>query len=244
MSKPLYGPIDQAFILAAGRGQRMQPFTAHTPKPLVTVGGQSLLQRTLDQLAAAGVTRAVINTHHLAPKIEAFVDDYKHQSTNLKDIFISYEPALLDTGGGIYKALQHFNDRPFYVLSGDGLWSDRDTPLLQRLCESWNPQHMDILIALQPVARMTLTQGVGDYDLLPDGRAVRNIAQQGTHMFTSIRINHPRIFADSRTGAFSYLDLLDRAQGQGRLFALEHAGDWHHLSTLGDVKAVEAQWRD
>lgn len=239
MIDPLNPIIDQAFILAAGLGQRMQPITAHTPKPLVTVGGRSLLQRTLDHLAAAGVRRAVINTHHLADRIET----YFAQNPQQIDITLSHEPALLNTGGGIKNALQHFQGQSFYVLSGDGLWTDQGRPLLHRLQAAWDPQQMDILIGLQPVARMTLTQGVGDYDLLPDGRAVRNQTQQGTHMFTSIRINHPRIFENTPNGAFSYLDVLDRAQAQGRLWGLEHGGDWHHLSAPQDVAHVEARWQ-
>ena len=75
---------------------------------------------------------------------------------------------------------------------------------------------------LQPISNMHLTHGVGDYDIDNDGYAVRSLNQTGTHMFTSIRINHPRIFEGCPDGAFSYLELMDRAQEKGRLFGLSY----------------------
>lgn len=243
--------IDKAFILAAGRGTRMKPLTDRLPKPLAEVAGRSLLERSLEHLRDAGVSDVVINTHHLADQIEAKINSYLHPSPRrgedkgggaLKmDIHLSHEPRLLDTGGGIYKALQHFQENPFYVLSGDGLWTDgAHENALRRLAKAWDPEVMDILMLLQPVSVFALTEGIGDYDLLPDGRARRSPDKTGTHMFTSIRINHPRIFANAPHGAFSYLTLLDAAQQAGRLYGLEHDGEWHHISTMENLAAVDA----
>ena len=176
---------NKAFILTAGLGTRMRPFTDTTPKPLAVVGGQTLLERTLDQLQDAGVNEVVINTHHLPHKI---TETLKNRKT--PKLHFSHEDVLLDTGGGIKNTLQHFGDDPFYVLSGDGLFTG---DALQNLANSWNPDRMDILMLLQPVSTFKLTKGAGDYDLLPDGRAKRSLNKSGAHMFTSIRINHPPI---------------------------------------------------
>ena len=97
---------------------------------------------------------------------------------------------------------------------------------------------MDILILLQPVETMTTSKGVGDYTLAPNGLAKRSLDQTGTHMFTSMRINHPRIFDSAPDMPFSYLDLLDKAQAQGRLYGVTHHGVWHHISTPDDLSAV------
>lgn len=226
----------KAFILAAGLGTRMRPLTDNIPKPLAMVAGRSLLERTLDGLRAAGVTKTVINTHHLGDKI---IEQLKHYEG--MELVFSHEPVLLDTGGGIKNTLQHFGQEPFYVLSGDGLWSDAPgLPALQQMAQQWDAAKMDILILLQPVATMKLTKGVGDYDILPDDHAVRSKSQTGTHMFTSMRINHPRIFAGATEGVFSYLTLLDRAEHAGRLYAIEHRGEWHHISTEADLQAVNS----
>jgi MurNAc alpha-1-phosphate uridylyltransferase len=85
---------------------------------------------------------------------------------------------------------------------------------------------------------MTLTHGVGDYDLDKDGRAIRSLDQSGAYMFTSLRINGPEIFDDAPHGPFSYLQLLDKAQARGRLYGIIHNGDWHHISTPEDVARV------
>lgn len=232
-------PIEKAFILAAGLGTRMQPITFSIPKPMVEVAGQSLLSRTLDGLIEAGVKEAVINTHHLPQQIRGILSERKDITINF-----SHESVLLDTAGGIKKMLHIFDNEPFYVLSGDGLWIDKKGEnALQRLAAAWNPDIMDILILLQPVSSMTLTAGIGDYDVKPDGRAIRSRGKNGTHMFTSIRINHPRIFSTLTAAPTSYLPLLDRAESQGRLFAIEHTGKWHHISTPEDLKAVDTAFR-
>jgi MurNAc alpha-1-phosphate uridylyltransferase len=226
--------IDKAFILAAGLGTRMRPLTDRVPKPLVEVAGETLLDRTIDHLEDAGVTDIVINTHHLGQQIPHHL-----QRRKSPHMTFSHEKTLLDTGGGIKKMLQHFGDEAFYVLSGDGLWTDAPgQTALDQMAAKWEPAKMDILILLQPVSTMNLTKGVGDYDIRPDGGAVRSRHKTGTHMFTSIRINHPRIFNGSPMGSFSYLPLLDQAENDGRLFALEHKGAWHHISTPEDLRNV------
>lgn len=231
--------IDHAFVLAAGLGSRLRPYTDDRPKPLVAVAGQSLLDRTLDHLAAAGVTKTIINTHYRADQIERAV-----RGRFKPEIILSNEPDLLDTGGGINNALTHFggvDGAPFFVLSGDGLWRDApDAPALPQLAAAWDPENMDILMLLQPIETIKLTQGAGDYDLMQDGRALRRADKSGAYMFTSMRINHPRIFKDAPPGAFSYLALMDAAQQAGRLYGIMHKGDWHHISTPDDLGAVRA----
>jgi len=227
---------EKAFILAAGLGTRMQPLTHECPKPLLRLAGRPLIDHALDRLEEAGVAEVIINLHH---KAEMLRDHLQHRPK--PRVRFSHEETLLDTGGGIKKTLDYFGQQAFYVVSGDALWSDGPGGgALERLGRAWDPERMDILILLQDIRSMKLTKGVGDYHLEPDGRAVRSYERQGTHMFTSIRINSPAIFDISPQGAFSYLDLLDRAQKKGRLFGLVHDGDWHHVSTPQDLEAVNA----
>lgn len=223
--------IDRAFILAAGRGTRMRPLTERMPKPMVELGGRSLIDRALDHLTEAGVRRVVVNTHHRAEVLEAHL-----AARTTPQIMISREEELLDTGGGIARAVHHFGGLDFFVVSGDALW---EGPALADLAAAWDPARMDILVLLQPLAAMAATRGVGDYRLAPDSRAVRARDRSGTHMFTSLRINRAAVFDAAPGAPFSYLDLLDAAQAAGRLFGLEHAGAWHHVSTPADVAAVE-----
>ena len=226
----------KAFVLAAGLGTRLRPYTADSPKPLLEIAGRSLLDRTLDHLEAAGVSDVTLNLHYMADRVKDHL-----QSRSSPALHFSVEDKVLGTGGGIKRALSHFGDGPFYVLSGDGLWCDGpEKPALQRMAEAWDPEEMDILLLLQPVDTMVLTGSAGDYDLTADGRIARSRNQKGAYMFTSIRINAPGVFDNTPEGEFSYLDLMDRAETQGRLFGLVHDGDWHHISTPQDLEAVNA----
>ena len=133
-----------AIVLAAGLGTRMRPYNGHIPKPLVAVGGKSLIDYGLDRLADAGVERAVVNVHHLADAVE------RHLAARQKPhIVISDERGeLLGTGGGIAKALPQLGDAPFFLVNSDTLWLDGVKPNFARLAENFDPQTMDALLLL------------------------------------------------------------------------------------------------
>lgn len=230
---------DRAFVLAAGRGTRLRPYTDTIPKPMVEVGGRTLIDRILDKLEAANVKQAVVNTHYQADILELHLE-----GRSSPRITISHENELLDTGGGVVKALPHLGSHPFYVIAGDALWTDGPGCALKRLAAAWDPARMDILTLLQPRVRMTLTGSAGDYDLAPDGRVIRSRDKTGAYMWTNIRLNAPSLYQDAPTGAFSFLDLMDRAERAGRFYALVHDGDWHHISTPQDLERVRENFGD
>ncbi len=227
---------NQAFILAAGYGKRLRPYTQDIPKPMVKVGGLPMIDHALNKLRDIGVTSCTVNTHYKAEVLHDHLA--KRESPNIK---ISHEDDLLDTGGGIKKAIHNFSN-DFFVLSGDSVWEDAGGQnALKALGKAWNPDKMDILMLLQPVKSMVLTKGVGDYALDDEGRATRSLDQSGDYMFTSIRINAPHIFDGAPEGPFSYLKLMDDAQSKGRLYGLVNTGMWHHISTPEDLDAVNGK---
>jgi MurNAc alpha-1-phosphate uridylyltransferase len=226
--------IDQGFILCAGYGNRMRPLTDNKPKPMVEINRTPMIDHILDNFNKNGISRIVINTHYKADVIE------KHLENNQNPpVIISHELELLHTGGGLKNALHYFDGKDFFVSSGDSYLENgpAQSPY-QRLQDFWNPESMDILMLLEPVNRMAITKGVGDYDLDSDGKAIRSLDQTGKYMFTSLRINSSRIFDGCPETPFNYLDLMDKAQEQGRLYGLVHDGLWHHISTPEDVKNV------
>ena len=240
MSK-VKNPPYKAFILAAGFGTRLKPITNLLPKPMVEVNGRSLLWRTLDNLCVYGTREVVVNAHYLPDLIEAHMGEYMRLRTDMR-IIVSKEEGILDTGGGVRHALAHFDeDEPFFVIAGDNLWADAgESSALERLAQGWNASDMDIFTLMQPVSEMTVTKGVGDYDLLDIGKVRRSLDKSGTHMWTNIRLNHPRIFQDTDRESFSFLEFMDEAERMGRFYALEHEGAWHHISTPEDLRAVNA----
>lgn len=231
--------IDKAFILAAGLGTRLQPYTLERPKPLVEINGKSLIDSALDHLQDIGVKEVVVNTHYMAEMLTS------HLATRTKpNITISHEPALLDTGGGIQNALRHFNNEPFYCVSSDWLWTDNVAKTLQSMNDLWDSEVMDLLLLLQPLKNMTLTTATGDYDIAPDGRITRSLTQTGTHIWTSVRILHPRLFEHAPHEAFSFLKLMDQAEHQGRLYGVSADTYWHHISSAKDLEEVREAMGD
>ncbi len=233
---------DKAFILAAGFGTRLRPYTNDVPKPMVEVAGRSLIYRTLDKLRASNINNVVVNAHYLSDVLSRHMDDYCAHHPSMK-ITLSVEDEVLDTGGGVKNIVQHFKGQPFFVIAGDNLWTDHVSSCFDRLISAWDENKMDILTLMQPIDTMVLTKGVGDYDLGEDGRVCRSLDKTGRYMWTNIRLNHPRIYDDAPDGAFSFLNVMDKSQEQGRFFALEHDGDWHHISTPEDLETVDAHFK-
>src|SRR5271154_4923146 len=154
----------RAIVRAAGLGTRMRPYNGHVPKPLVAIGGKSLIDYSLDRLADVGVERAVVNVHYLADALE------RHLASRRKpQIVISDERGmLLGTGGGIAKALPALGDAPFFLVNSDTLWLDGVKPNFARLGEAFDPDIMDALLLLAPTTGSIGYDGRGDYAMLPD----------------------------------------------------------------------------
>src|ERR1700691_4852785 len=155
-----------AVVLAAGLGTRMRPYNGHVPKPLVTVGGKSLIDYGLDRLGGAGVERAVGHVHHLADALDRHLAARKKPRSVISD----ERGALLGTGGGIAKALPQLGDAPFFLINSDTFWLDGVKPNFARLAEVFDPDSMDALLLLAPTAGSIGYEGRGDYAMLADRR--------------------------------------------------------------------------
>ncbi len=228
----------KAFVLAAGRGERMRPLTDTCPKPMLEVAGRSMLDRALDALAAAGVEDVVVNTCYLGEKI---ADHLKKREAAGKAprIILSHEDVMLDTGGGVKKALAHFGDEPFFVLNADVIWTDGASPTLTQMAKAWDENRMDVLLLLHTTSDLPEYMGRGDY-YLPEGSDQpvfgKNASAPANFIFAGPRIVHPRLFDGAPDGAFSFLQLFHKAEAAGRLFAHRHDGGWYHV---GNPEALE-----
>jgi len=226
-----------AIVLAAGLGTRMRLYNGQIPKPLVPIGGKSLIDYGLDRLAAAGVERAVVNVHHLADAVE------RHLAPRRKPhIVISDErDQLLGTGGGIAKALPQLGDAPFFLINSDTFWLDGVKPNFARLAEAFDPRAMDALLLLTPTTDGIGYEGRGDYAMLPDGRLRRRAGEEmAPFIYAGAAILAPALFAAAPTGAFPLTLLFDRAGQNSRLFGLPLEGIWMHVGTPAAVAAAEA----
>jgi MurNAc alpha-1-phosphate uridylyltransferase len=224
-------------VLAAGFGTRMRPLTDRLPKPLVEVAGKALIDYGFDRLRAAQVRTAIVNVHYLPEQIEAWA---KRQPT--PRIVISDERAeLLDTGGGIVKALPLLGDDPFFVLNSDCFWADGRRPALTRLKEAWNDSIMDCLLLLCPRAQTVGYDGKGDFLLAADGRLSRRDAQRSDALaYIGCYLVHPRLFAAAPAGKFSMNVLWNQAIARDRLYGIAHDGLWLHVGTPEAIAMAEA----
>ena len=224
----------KAMVLAAGFGKRMQPFTDAVPKPLVMVGGKTLLDRALDWLASSGVEEAVVNTHYKAEMIEL------HLATRQRPrVVISREAHILETGGGVKNALPLLGAEPFFCVNSDVICLDGAQPALHRLFEAWDDQTMDALLLVHPVEKAVGFSGPGDF-FVDQGHVRRRLDHPtAPYVYTGVQLLHPRIFVHSPDGAFSLNVLYNRDMQPGgrlsRVKALVHDGAWLHV---GDPQGV------
>jgi len=225
-----------AMVLAAGLGTRMRPLTDTLPKPLVKVAGKALIDHVLDRLAEANVAKAVVNVHHMADQIEAHL-----KGRTRPQIAISNErDLLLDTGGGVVKALPLLGAAPFFHMNSDTLWIEGVTPNLPRLAAQFTDD-MDILLLLASTTASIGYEGRGDFVMAPDGRLARRAEREvAPFVYAGAAMMRPSLFVDAPQGKFSLNRMFDRAMEAGRLCGLRLEGTWMHGGTVEAIKAAEA----
>ncbi|MEP0191209.1 MAG: nucleotidyltransferase family protein [Erythrobacter sp.] len=226
---------DTAMVMAAGMGKRMRPLTASQPKPLVRVAGKPLIDHALDRLTEAGVSRAVVNVHYLADALEAHLQSRKSPQITVSD----ERAALLETGGGMIKAKEHFPD-PFYCLNSDNIWLDGPRDAFRDLSERWNPDEMDALLLVVPHTRASNFRGAGDFYM--DGRGLLSRSQPSRiapFIYTGIQLVSHRLLRDAPDGKFSTNILWNRAIEEGRLFGLAFNGQWFEVGTPQAIAPTE-----
>ena len=226
-----------AMVLAAGLGLRMRPLTDDMPKPLVEVAGKTLLDHVLDRLAQAHVETAVVNVHYLADRVARHLDGRRTPRVVISD----ERDELLDTGGGVVKALPSLGSAPFFHLNSDAIWIDGVKPNLVRLAEIFDPARMDALLLLAATSTSVGYGGRGDFIMAPDGRISRRREREVVpFVYAGVAILNPALFAAAPPGAFSLNLLFDRAIETGRLHGLRLEGVWMHVGTPEAITAAEA----
>lgn len=233
--------IDSCMVLAAGLGTRMRPLTNDRPKPLVMVAGKTLLDHVLDPLAEAGITRAVVNVHYLADQVEAAVAHRERPAIVVSD----ERAALLDSGGGVVKALPHLGPS-FLIRNADAFWHDTGRSSIARLIEAFDPARMDTLLLLARMEASVGFDGPGDFFRDAEGRlSRRGAAPRAPFAYAGAAVMRAEDFAGRAPGeAFSLNRLWDASIARGRLHGLVIDGLWLHVGTpaaIGEAEAAIAQ---
>ncbi len=229
-------PDMKAMVLAAGMGTRMRPITERLPKPLVEVAGRTLLDRAIDALEDVGVRSVVVNVHHHAMQI---VEHAK--ARRFPDITISNETEkLLDSGGGVVKALPYLGNEPFVLLNADTFWIDSGESNIASLAAAWDSLRMDMLLMLVRTADTTGHGTVTDFVIHGDGRLTRAEGNPQGLVYAGAAIIDPAVFADATEHPHSLNLYFDRAINACRLFGHVMKGHWITVGTPEAIETAEA----
>ena len=232
-----------AMVLAAGLGKRMRPLTATRPKPLIEVAGKPLIDHALERLRAAGVYEAVVNVHYLADAVEAHLASRDHGLA----IRVSDErKRLMETGGGLAKALPLIDADPFVAVNSDNLWIDGPVDSLKLLASGWDEARMDALLLLVPLARAYCHGGRGDFHMDAAGALARRKPRGvAPFVYTGVQILSKRLFDGALPDApFSANLLWDRAIAAGRCFGAVHQGLWFDIGRPENIRRAEEILRE
>ena len=227
---------DVAMVLAAGLGTRMRPLTLERPKPLVEVAGRTMIDHCLDKLAEAGVARAVVNVHHFPEMVK---DHLTARTTPA--VAISHESdRLLETGGGMIRALPLLAADPFFCINSDNLWVDGPQDVFRQLSEAWNPVGMDALLLVVPHARAANHKGKGDFHMDANGRlTLRRSGRIAPFIYSGIQLVSQRLLRDAPQGPFGTMVLWKRAMEEGRLYGVSHLGLWYEVGSPDAIAPTE-----
>ena len=227
---------NKAMILAAGLGRRLQPITINTPKPLVNVAGKPIIGYAIDHFVKAGLERLVVNVHYLADQVISYLEE-----RNDIEIIVSDETnQILDTGGGIKKALPFLGNNPFFTCNSDIIWHDKYEEALMSLLSAWQNNDMDALLLLKSTESAFGYKGKGDFFMESNGRVRRKNAEESApFVFAGLQLIKPNIFEEYIEEPFSLNKIFDKLLSSGRLFGFVYNGNWLHIGDIDGLKVAE-----
>lgn len=224
----------KAMVLSAGRGDRMRPLTDAMPKPLLRVAGRPLIEHAIGRLAAAGVTDLVVNLGYRGSQIRDHLGDGARLGVTI-EYSDEGEPPL-DTGGGVFRALDLLGDQPFLVANAD-IFSDFDfAPLAARAAAMPDRDLAHLVLVPNPVQHPT-----GDF-AFDDGRVLNDGALRLT--YAGLSILRPELFWNCEDGRFSLVPLWRHAAACGQLGGERYDGRWSDVGTPERLAALEAQLQE
>jgi N-acetyl-alpha-D-muramate 1-phosphate uridylyltransferase len=217
-------------ILAAGFGTRMGALTADRPKPLIEVAGRPLLDHAI-AAAQDGGGRIAVNAHYRADQIAAHLAQHP-------DIHLSVElPDILESGGGVKRALPQLRSSPVATLNADAVWAGPGP--LHSLAAAWDPAGMGVLMLLVPRARAVGRQGGGDVAMDAQGRLTWDRTGAGL-VHTGAQLIDPALVSAHPATVFSLRDIWQEQMDRGRLFGVTYPGRWADVGHPGGIAEAEA----
>ena len=227
--------ITKAMILCAGFGQRLRPLTLSSPKPLLKIGGKTLLSNTLNILEQFGIKQVVINVHYLGEQI---IDYIKKNEFNMAITTVSENDKILDTGGGVLNALQHFSNEPFIVINPDTIWNLNYLEELKTMEKKFFKNKKNKCYLLVVNKNKSFDQSFkGDFNL-ENNLINRKDTNDLKYIYTGVQIIKPDVFDHLSLKAFSINKIWDELIQNKVLFGEESNINFLHVSTIHIYKSL------
>lgn len=220
---------ESLMVFAAGFGKRMSPLTDDKPKPLIDVGGISLLDHALACRTGMNITTTVVNAHYKASMIEAAVA--------AQDVVLSVEnPDILDTGGGLVAALPHLRGQNVFTLNADMVWLGPNP--LDVLRKAWQTTRAEALALVVPLTSAHNRTAPGDFALSSDGQ----ITRMGEYVYTGAQILDTRHLEEIDKTAFSLNEIWDILIESRRMEGVIYPGEWCDVGTPAGLALANTLW--
>lgn len=224
--------ITTAMIMAAGHGTRMRPLTNDRSKAMVMLDGRPLIDHMIERLLAAGVTRIIVNVHAHANQLETHL---KAAHTNFELVISDERQQLLETGGGVVKALPLLGDDPIFICNIDAVWLQRQDAL-GAMVSAWGAGTMDDLLLLAPIGETMGYAGKGDFNLSTDKHLSRRNDDSAPFVYAGVQIARIDPMRGYDIAPFSRNTMWDKSLALGRAYGHVLDGFWMHV---GDPQARE-----
>ena len=227
--------IKKAMILAAGFGKRIYPLTLKNPKPLLKIGNETLLSNALKFLELFGIKQAVINVHYLREQIVEYLDKSQF---NLTINIVNEKDKILDTGGGVLNAIQHFSNEPFLIINPDTIWNSYYLEELKLMEKAFFENAKDKCSLLVVNKKKSFDQSFkGDFSL-ENNLINRKNKNNLNYIYTGLQIIKPEVFSNLDTKIFSINKIWDKLIESNELYGMESNINFLHVSTLDIYKSL------
>jgi MurNAc alpha-1-phosphate uridylyltransferase len=227
--------IKKAMILAAGFGKRIYPLTLKNPKPLLKIGNETLLSNALKFLELFGIKQAVINVHYLREQIVEYLDKSQF---NLTINIVNEKDKILDTGGGVLNAIQHFSNEPFLIINPDTIWNSHYLEELRLMEKAFFENEKNKCSLLVVNKKKNFDQSFkGDFSL-ENNLINRKDKNNLNYIYTGLQIIKPEVFSSLYTKIFSINKIWDKLIESNELYGMESNIDFLHVSTLDIYKSL------
>ena len=227
--------IKKAMILAAGFGKRIHPLTLKHPKPLLKIGKETLLSNTLKFLKLFGIKQVVINVHYLGEQI---VDYISRNKFDLTVTAVKEKDKILDTGGGVLNAIQHFSNLPFLIINPDTIWNLHYLKELKLMEKSFFENKKNKCSLLVVNKKKSFDQSFkGDFNL-ENNIISRKNRDDLNYIYTGLQVIKPEVFSDLDARVFSINRIWDKLIETNELHGIESNIDFLHVSTLDIYKSL------